>query len=142
MYISADKINQTYDAPIPSIEQITKGFCEQDTQIPDTFERTVNGILTMTHTPPRKADAVKPALDGSDNHLKPDAADSNCKSREARPKFSGRKSSGTMIIPRDFKKDDTPQDEYPPDDARAMSPRRNSVDTEKLSNATRLAARA
>ena len=56
---------------------------------------------------------------------------------DLRPKLSSRQTSGTIIISRDQQDVVTPNGEYPPDDARAMSPRRNSVETEKLSEAAR-----
>ena len=56
-----------------------------------------------------------------------------------RPKSIGRQNSGTIIIPRDANPMPTPQGEYPPDDARAMSPRRTSEETDKLGEETRLA---
>lgn len=57
----------------------------------------------------------------------------------ARPKISTRKNSGTIIVPRDapnveLKYGDEVFDE---DDARAMSPRRNSEDLEKMSQDAR-----
>ncbi|MCJ1353026.1 MAG: hypothetical protein MMC33_003010 [Icmadophila ericetorum] len=58
-------------------------------------------------------------------------------SRFSRPKLTSRKSSGTIIIPRDSDVQ-TPLRDYPPDDARAMSPRRSSSETEKLGNDARL----
>ena len=56
-----------------------------------------------------------------------------------RPKFIGRQHSGSIIVPRDAVPMPTPAGEYPPDDARAMSPRRTSEETEKLGEETRLA---
>lgn len=58
-------------------------------------------------------------------------------SRFSRPKLTSRKSSGTIIIPREADVT-TPLRDYPPDDARAMSPRRSSSETEKLGNDARL----
>ncbi|KAL8973370.1 MAG: hypothetical protein Q9197_002396 [Variospora fuerteventurae] len=48
-----------------------------------------------------------------------------------RPRLSQRKSSGTMIIPRDAPTE-APSQEFPPEDARAMSPRRSSEETDKM----------
>ncbi|KAI4143455.1 MAG: hypothetical protein LQ341_002916, partial [Variospora aurantia] len=48
-----------------------------------------------------------------------------------RPRLSQRKSSGTMIIPRDAPTE-APSKEFPPEDARAMSPRRSSEETDKM----------
>ena len=49
-----------------------------------------------------------------------------------RPRMSERQRSSSIIVPkgRDVVQKDKPL--YPPDDARAMSPRRNSQDLEKL----------
>lgn len=54
-----------------------------------------------------------------------------------RPKMAQRKSSDTMIIPRNAPTEG-PKKEFPPDDARAMSPRRSSEETDKMVVAARL----
>ncbi|KFY77887.1 hypothetical protein V499_02822 [Pseudogymnoascus sp. VKM F-103] len=69
----------------------------------------------------------------------PPATDSDAASTATRPKIGTRKSSGTIIVPRDapnveLKKGEEVFDE---DDARAMSPRRNSEDLEKMSQEAR-----
>lgn len=51
--------------------------------------------------------------------------------RRGRPRMPGRKSSGTIIVPRDHPEIEIATEEFPPDDARAMSPRRNSADVER-----------
>lgn len=58
------------------------------------------------------------------------------KPRMERPRLTGRQKSSTIIVP---KGPDVIQTyaEYPPDDARAMSPRRNSADLEKLGQEAR-----
>jgi hypothetical protein len=58
------------------------------------------------------------------------------KSRHDRPRLATRQKSNTIIVP---KGKDVIQTnvEYPPDDARAMSPRRNSEDVEKLGQEAR-----
>jgi len=60
----------------------------------------------------------------------------------ARPKPSSRKSSGTNIIPRDHPHVELEDEQFGPDDARAMSPRRNSEDLERLSQETRRSLQA
>ncbi|KAF7512569.1 hypothetical protein GJ744_000830 [Endocarpon pusillum] len=57
--------------------------------------------------------------------------------RLGRPKLSARIPSGSIIIP---KGNEIQQRfvEYPPDDARAMSPRRNSADLERLGQEARM----
>jgi hypothetical protein len=56
-----------------------------------------------------------------------------------RPKMPTRKSSGTIIVPRDDPKIELQEgdEEFDEDDARAMSPRRNSEDLEKMSQEAR-----
>lgn len=51
-----------------------------------------------------------------------------------RPRLGSRKSSGTMIIPRDSPRVEMApgEEEYEPDDVRSMSPRRTSEVIEKL----------
>lgn len=58
------------------------------------------------------------------------------KPRIERPRLTGRQKSNTIIVP---KGPDVIQThaEYPPDDARAMSPRRNSADLERLGREAR-----
>lgn len=54
-----------------------------------------------------------------------------------RPRLGDRQRSNSIIIPkgRDVVQREKPQ--YPPDDARAMSPRRNSEDIERLERGVR-----
>jgi len=56
-----------------------------------------------------------------------------------RPKMTSRKSSGTIIVPREHPKVELGEDdeEFDEDDARAMSPRRSSQDLEKMSREAR-----
>ncbi|PMD40108.1 hypothetical protein L207DRAFT_428492 [Hyaloscypha variabilis F] len=56
-----------------------------------------------------------------------------------RPKMTSRKSSGTIIVPREHPKVELGEDdeEFDEDDARAMSPRRSSQDLEKMSQEAR-----
>jgi hypothetical protein len=57
----------------------------------------------------------------------------------ARPRLGSRKSSGTMIIPRDSPRVEMApgEEEYEPDDVRSMSPRRTSEAIEKLGDDAR-----
>ncbi|KAL5326341.1 hypothetical protein ACEPPN_004025 [Leptodophora sp. 'Broadleaf-Isolate-01'] len=50
--------------------------------------------------------------------------------RIERPKLTSPESS--IIVPRDHPEIEIQEEEFPPDDARAMSPRRNSADVERL----------
>ena len=56
-----------------------------------------------------------------------------------RPKMASRKSSGTIIVPREHPKVELGEEdeEFDEDDARAMSPRRSSQDLEKMSQEAR-----
>lgn len=56
-----------------------------------------------------------------------------------RPKISTRKNSGTIIVSRDATKIELDREDevFDEDDARAMSPRRNSEDLEKMSQEAR-----
>lgn len=58
-------------------------------------------------------------------------------SRLERPRLGGRKPSGSIIVPRDHPEIEIEKEEFPPDDARAMSPRRNSEDLERLGKEAR-----
>jgi short coiled-coil protein len=60
--------------------------------------------------------------------------------RSTRPKLNSRTSS-TIIIPRTSGEIEEVDEEYPPDDARAMSPRRDTAETEAMEEATRIAVR-
>jgi hypothetical protein len=56
-----------------------------------------------------------------------------------RPKLGSRKSSGTIIIPRDSTHVELKEEEYDDGDARTMSPRRSSEEIEKMGQEARLA---
>ncbi|PGH05825.1 hypothetical protein AJ80_08273 [Polytolypa hystricis UAMH7299] len=63
-------------------------------------------------------------------------AESDRKSRADRPRL-GRKPSASILVPRDHPEIEIEKEEFPPDDARAMSPRRNSADVERLGREAR-----
>ena len=58
-------------------------------------------------------------------------------SRLERPGLAERKPSGSFIVPRDHPEIEIQKEDFPPDDARAMSPRRSSNDLETLSREVR-----
>jgi short coiled-coil protein len=60
--------------------------------------------------------------------------DKNMPQKLRRPKMTSRKSSGTIIIPRESAKVELNKSDetFDEDDARAMSPRRSSQDLEKM----------
>jgi hypothetical protein len=59
------------------------------------------------------------------------------RSRADRPRLASRKPSGSILVPRDHPEIEIGEEEFPPDDARAMSPRRNSADVERLGKEAR-----
>ncbi|KKY29081.1 putative bzip transcription factor [Phaeomoniella chlamydospora] len=56
--------------------------------------------------------------------------------RLERPRLSSRKPSGSIVVHKSHQIE-IEEEEYPPDDARAMSPRRNSEDLERLGREAR-----
>jgi hypothetical protein len=56
-----------------------------------------------------------------------------------RPKMPNRKSSGTIIVPRDDPNIELEEEEYEEGDARTMSPRRTSEEVDKLEESARQA---
>jgi short coiled-coil protein len=54
-----------------------------------------------------------------------------------RPRLGSRKSSGTIIIPRDSPQVELKEEEYDDGDARTMSPRRSSEEIEKMGHEAR-----
>ncbi|KAJ4292698.1 hypothetical protein N0V90_009361 [Kalmusia sp. IMI 367209] len=60
-------------------------------------------------------------------------------SKLARPRLGSRKSSGTIIIPRDSPHVELKEEEYDDGDARTMSPRRSSEEIEKMGQEARQA---
>lgn len=59
------------------------------------------------------------------------------RSRTGRPRMPGRKPSASILVPRDHPEIEIEEEEFPPDDARAMSPRRDSADVERLGKEAR-----
>ncbi|KAA8647320.1 short coiled-coil protein [Aspergillus tanneri] len=57
--------------------------------------------------------------------------------RQERPRMASRKPSASILVPRDHPEIEIEEEEFPPDDARAMSPRRNSADLERLGKEAR-----
>lgn len=90
----------------------------------------------MTHdsppvpTMPQPNDTSISSSEVSDNE--PDRKD-----RSERPRIPSRKPSASILVPRDHPEIEIEEEEFPPDDARAMSPRRNSADLQRLGNEAR-----
>lgn len=51
--------------------------------------------------------------------------------------MASRNPSASILVPRDHPEIEIEEEEFPPDDARAMSPRRNSADVERLGREAR-----
>lgn len=103
-------------------------------------------MATDTHLPvtaPQQHtdDYVSSASSSSSSINEPTTSNSNSGTNKhlERPKIGTRKPSGTIIVPRDDPRIEIqPGDEaFDEDDARAMSPRRNSEDLEKMSQDAR-----
>ncbi|KAL6714074.1 hypothetical protein ACLMJK_008568 [Lecanora helva] len=56
-----------------------------------------------------------------------------------RPRLGTRKSSGTMIVPADHPEIELKEETFPPNDARAMSPKRSSAETDRMIGSSRQA---
>src|SRR6266536_3292899 len=54
-----------------------------------------------------------------------------------RPRLTRRKPNPSIIVPRDHPEIEIREEEFPPDDARAMSPRRSPSDVERLGQEVR-----
>jgi hypothetical protein len=102
--------------------------------------------LTFTHTidaTPTDALSEPPSNPSYSRPLSTNSSSSeNSPTRgrlDSRPKLGSRKSSGTMIIPRDSPRVEMApgEEEYEADDVRSMSPRRTSAVIEKLSEDAR-----
>ncbi|KAI9835445.1 MAG: hypothetical protein M1819_002363 [Sarea resinae] len=89
--------------------------------------------VASTASPVPRADNSTPSSSTSS------ATDPEPKSKPTRPKLGSRKSSGTIIVPRDSPHVELTEEEFDEDDARTMSPRRNSEDVEKMGKEARLA---
>jgi hypothetical protein len=59
--------------------------------------------------------------------------------KPSRPRLGSRKSSGTIIIPRDSEQVELKEEEYDDGDARTMSPRRSSEEIERMGTEARQA---
>lgn len=64
-------------------------------------------------------------------------AENERRGRSERPRMASRKPSASILVPRDHPEIEIEEEEFPPDDARAMSPRRNSADLERLGKEAR-----
>lgn len=97
--------------------------------------------LPMTTSQRPVQDSTSSASSSSSSINEPTTSNSNSSKNKhlERPKLGTRKSSGTIIVPRDDPRVEIQPGEeaFDEDDARAMSPRRNSEDLEKMSQDAR-----
>lgn len=102
---------------------------------------------SVTFTPyPSVVDDRRPSYQDEDMSL--DSSDSSVSDQTdhpmsgdnlQRPRLGSRKSSGTIIIPRDSPNVELKEEEYDDGDARTMSPRRSSEEIEKMGQDARQA---
>ncbi|KAF2751196.1 hypothetical protein M011DRAFT_473703 [Sporormia fimetaria CBS 119925] len=79
-------------------------------------------------------------MSSSSSASESDADQPRCDSlKSSRPRLGSRKSSGTIIIPRDSEEVELKEEEYDDGDARTMSPRRSSEEIEKMGQEARQA---
>lgn len=80
---------------------------------------------------PLSSSSDSSAVASEDDSMRPSGSN-----RLSRPKLGSRKSSGTMIVPRD-QQDTVVDEEIEEGDVRTMSPRRNSEEVDKLGEEAR-----
>lgn len=83
----------------------------------------------MSHTAPGQPLSPAPS---SDNHSSTSDDDHLQTTQASRPKLGSRRSSGSMIIPRDVTAVVVDDSQFDEDDVRTMSPRRNSAEVDRL----------
>jgi len=97
--------------------------------------------IQPTTSPPSKPPPDTPSKAGrslsSSSGSSSSKSESPRKPRAERPRLTSRQKSHTIVVPKDGEVVQRIVS-YPPDDARAMSPRRSSADVEKLSEGARL----
>ncbi|KAI4129729.1 MAG: hypothetical protein LQ338_002113 [Usnochroma carphineum] len=95
-------------------------------------------VPSITESEPISSDTLPtPPASQSTSNASTDTDEVSTPNKLTRPRITQRKSSGTMIIPRDAPTEAPPQ-EFSPDDARAMSPRRTSEETDQMLVSARL----
>ncbi|KAL8654485.1 MAG: hypothetical protein Q9226_003417 [Calogaya cf. arnoldii] len=97
-------------------------------RIEDPFQVT-SAVPAIVHSNPTNTNTPY-SSQSTDTDETPDT------NKLSRPQLMSRKSSGTIIIPREAPTEAPPQD-FPPGDARAMSPRRSSEETDKMLTSAR-----
>ncbi|KAL8808191.1 MAG: hypothetical protein Q9182_000255 [Xanthomendoza sp. 2 TL-2023] len=105
-------------------------------ELDDPFQSS-STIPSITTTNPAGASLPTPPSSQSPSRTSTGTDETPNPSKLARPPIVSRKSSGTNIIPREAPTEAPPKD-FPPDDARAMSPRRSTEETDRMLNSARL----
>src|SRR2546423_15532787 len=99
----------------------------------DLVRQTTHPIPELSSNPIADDVASLPSSAHSSSEAENEAPQ---KPRLDRPRLTARQKSNSIIVPKGADVVQT-HAEYPPDDARAMSPRRNSADVEKLGQEAR-----
>ncbi|EAS33516.2 bZIP transcription factor [Coccidioides immitis RS] len=120
MAAGTEVLNQSASRPVPTMPSPTL-----NTATGDATTTTNNLNDNSVHT----SSSLSPSSSCSDG-------ENERKTRADRPRLA-RKPSASILVPRDHPEIEIEEEEFPPDDARAMSPRRNSADVERLSREAR-----
>ncbi|KAL9620314.1 MAG: hypothetical protein Q9160_005113 [Pyrenula sp. 1 TL-2023] len=116
---------------------------DQTNQITPTLPTAIeNNSFPMSGQPSPSASSSSSSLsDNDDGRVSRTTSRSERASSgwTSRPKMGPRKPSGSIIIPKNNVETELQNEDYPPDDARAMSPRRESADLERLGHEARQA---
>lgn len=111
----------TAGAPIPSISVPSIHTAIPIPLVVEPSTTTTDSSQISIHTPDIKDTPTTP------------------KTLTSRPRLGFRKSSGTMIVPHDHPDIELKGESFPPNDARAMSPKRSSAETGRMIIGSRLA---
>lgn len=113
-------------------------------QATPTFPEPLS-MNSLDQASPRTRSSVSPPSSGesssaseSEQHTRPQSPRTTSRrSRMDRPRIGERQRSNSIIVPKGRDVIQLNRQSYPPDDARAMSPRRNSEDIERLERGLR-----
>jgi len=110
--------------------------------MPNSYAPTVSEAVPLppSHSNTPAADSpISASSSQSSLHDRRKSDSQSPRSHLERPTLGVRKTSGTIIVPRDYPHIEIKEGEetFDEDDARAMSPRRNSEDVEKMSQDAR-----
>ena len=88
--------------------------------------------LTTPFPPPAEHTDRRPSYEDMSSTSSSSSVSDQDSTKLGRPRLGSRKSSGTIIIPRDSPQVELKEEEYDDGDARTMSPRRSSEEIEKM----------